>query len=214
MSSSAVFIFLHWRSWGGNDIFIISSTTVSCGVDTLSWKFIFSEKGPLFQVGNKHKYRGRVAQIQGRIRSNEKMLDADFPRECGEQVSWKQEKLNRLVLFKGFLVFKRFELWVLGEFKVPDCGQSAWAAEVKVKDTELRSMTYEGRYQWVTHMNAGITQEYWKEDSQQWEWVFSDRRVSCKLLNDCSNVGKNKAGPDDINLPHRREECMWVAHVI
>lgn len=43
---------------------------------------------------------------------------------------------------------------------MPDSGQSAWAAEVKVKDTELRSTTYEGRYQWVTHMNAGITQEY------------------------------------------------------
>ena len=92
-------------------------------------------------------------------------------------------------------------------------GQSKWAAEVKVKDTELRSMIYEDKYQWVTHANAGITQEYWKEDSQQWEWVSSDRRVSWKLLIDCSKAGKNIAGLADINL-NKREECMRVAHVI
>ena len=75
-------------------------------------------------------------------------------------MSWKQEELRRLVVFKSFLVFKSLELEESLVSSRCQAGQSKWAAEVKVKDTELRSMIYEDKYQWVTHANAGITQEY------------------------------------------------------
>lgn len=75
-------------------------------------------------------------------------------------MSWKQEELRRLVLFKAFLVFKSLKLEESLVSSRCQAGQSAWAAEVKAKDTGLRSMIYEEKYQWVTHVNAGITQEY------------------------------------------------------
>lgn len=57
-------------------------------------------------------------------------------------MSWKQEELRRLVLFKAFLVSKSLKLEESLVSSRGQAGQSAWAAEVKAKDTELRSMIY------------------------------------------------------------------------
>lgn len=100
-----------------------------------------------------------------------------------------------------------------------DYAKSGWVAEEEAEDTELRSMNCEVSSQWVTHINVKITQKYgksWqgKEDYQQWEHIFRDRRVSWKVQNDSSNIGKNVTNWAGCYEPHRREECMRVGHVI